>query len=155
MSGQLVDASFIAAPKQRNTAGEKAAIKDGKPAAEIWPDAPAKARQKDVDARRTIQFAKARVREGVARVAGVSPDGRVPDIAIPSFGYKAHTAIDKAFRFVRRWAVTDTAAHDGRMLREGLLDKTNTGSGVWADSAYRSKANEAFLRDNAVARRSR
>jgi IS5 family transposase len=31
------------------------------------------------------------------------------------------------------------------MLRPGLLDKTNTGSTVWADSAYRSKAKEAFM----------
>ena len=30
-------------------------------------------------------------------------------------------------------------------LREGLLDKTNTASGVWADTAYRSAANEAFM----------
>ena len=31
------------------------------------------------------------------------------------------------------------------MLRRGLLDRSNTGSTVWADSAYRSKANEAFM----------
>ena len=31
------------------------------------------------------------------------------------------------------------------MLRRGRLDKTNTGSGVWADSTCRSKANEACL----------
>jgi len=31
------------------------------------------------------------------------------------------------------------------MLRRGLLDKTNTGATVWADSAHRSKANEAFM----------
>ena len=31
------------------------------------------------------------------------------------------------------------------MLRRGLLDRTNTAAGVWADSAYRSKANEAFM----------
>jgi len=30
-------------------------------------------------------------------------------------------------------------------LREGLLDKTNTASTVWADTAYRSKANEDFM----------
>lgn len=68
----------------------------------------------------------------------------LPDIAIPSFGYKAHasmtpTPADPAM------GVTDVAAHDGRMLRRGLLDTTNTGSGVWADSAYRSKKNEAFV----------
>ena len=31
------------------------------------------------------------------------------------------------------------------MLRRGLLDRTNTGATVWADSAYRSRANEAFM----------
>ncbi|MFT8913441.1 hypothetical protein [Zymomonas mobilis] len=30
-------------------------------------------------------------------------------------------------------------------LREGLLDKSNTASTVWADTAYHSKANEGFV----------
>jgi hypothetical protein len=30
-------------------------------------------------------------------------------------------------------------------FRRGLLDPTNTGTTVWADSAYRSQANEAFM----------
>lgn len=30
-------------------------------------------------------------------------------------------------------------------LREGLLDRKHTASDVWADPAYRSKANEAFM----------
>lgn len=137
MSGQLVDSTLVAAPKQRNTGEEKKAVKAGKTAAQIWPDDPAKARQKDVDARWTVQFGKART----PKSGGPAP----PDIAIPSFGYKNHAGIDKAFRFIRKWDVTDAACHDGRMLRRGLLDKTNTGSGVWADSAYRSKANEAFM----------
>jgi len=33
-------------------------------------------------------------------------------------------------------------------LREGLLDKSNTASAVWADTAYRSEANEEFLEKN-------
>jgi IS5 family transposase len=45
MGGQIVDATLVAAPKQRNTQAEKAAIKEGKTAGEIWPDEPAKARQ--------------------------------------------------------------------------------------------------------------
>jgi transposase, IS5 family len=51
MGGQIVDATLIAAPKQRNTQDEKDAIKAGKAAQEVWPDEPAKAAQKDVDAR--------------------------------------------------------------------------------------------------------
>ncbi len=47
MSGKIVDASLVAAPRQRNTDEEKAAIKAGK----IWPAQPAKAAQKDTDAR--------------------------------------------------------------------------------------------------------
>jgi transposase len=38
MGGQIVDATLVAAPKQRNTVAEKAAIKEGKTGAEIWPD---------------------------------------------------------------------------------------------------------------------
>lgn len=56
MSGQIVDASLVPAPKQRNTDGEKQAIKEGKSAREIWPDEPAKAAQKDVDARWTLKI---------------------------------------------------------------------------------------------------
>lgn len=66
-------------------------------------------------------------------------------VAIPTYGYKNHASIDRGFRFIRKWDVTDAAQHDGRMLRRGLLDKSNTASGVWADSAYRSKKNEAFM----------
>jgi transposase, IS5 family len=138
MSGQIVDASLVAAPRQRNTEEEKAAIKAGRKAAEIWPDKPAKAAQKDTDARWTVKTSKGKV----------EADGTVRrDLAVPAFGYKSHIGIDKRHGFIRRQKVTDAAAHDGARLREGLLDPTNTASDVWADTAYSSKANEDFLAD--------
>ena len=70
------------------------------------------------------------------------------DLAIPLFGYQNHVAIDRRFGFIRRWAATDAAAYEGGRLRQGLLDKSNTASGVWADTAYRSAANETFLTKN-------
>ena len=60
MGGQIVDATLVAAAKQRNAAPEKYAIKPGKTAREIWPDEPAKAAQKDTDVRCTVKFAKAK-----------------------------------------------------------------------------------------------
>jgi len=42
---------------------------------------------------------------------------------------------------------TDAAVSDGARLREGLLDKTNTASTVWADTAYCSKTNENFMEE--------
>ncbi len=34
---------------------------------------------------------------------------------------------------IRKWDVTDAAKFEGAMLRDGLLDKTNTASSVWAE----------------------
>jgi IS5 family transposase len=53
MGGQIVDATLVAAPKQRNTDDEKADIKAGRTPRE-WKDKPAKLRQKDTDARWTV-----------------------------------------------------------------------------------------------------
>lgn len=134
--GQIVDASLVAAPRQRNTDGEKAQIKEGKSAAEIWPDKPAKARQKDVDGRWTVEYSKAKVRA----------DGTKPvDIAIPIYGYKSHVSIDRMHGLIRCQTITDAARHDGGQLREGLIARTNTSRSVWADSAYRSAENEDWL----------
>lgn len=86
VSLQIVDATLVAAPRQRNTEDEKKAIKEGR-IPEAWQDHPAKLRQKDRDARWTVKFTKAKER----------PDGTKPpvDIAIPVFGYQNHISIDR------------------------------------------------------------
>ena len=136
MGGRIVDASLISAPKQRNTEAEKAAIKEGR-IPEDWRARPARLAHKDRDARWTVKFSKAKPK----------PDGTMPpvDIAIPTFGYQNHVSIDRKYGLIRRWDATDAAAYEGARPRAGRLDKTNTASAVWADTAYRSKANEAFL----------
>ena len=144
MSGQIVDASLVPAPRQRNTDGEQQAIKDGKTAAEIWPNEPAKAAQKDTDARWTLKVGgKVRYR------ADGTP---LPMIALPVFGYKSHISIDRRYGFIRAAAVTSASHPDGRMLRQ-VIDRQNTGSEVWADSAYRSQSNEAWLADRMLTSR--
>jgi IS5 family transposase len=135
MSGQLVDASIVSAPKQRNTGAEKQALKEGR-IPEEWQEKPAKLSQKDRDARWTLKTTKAKPR------ATATP---MVDLAIPAFGYQNHISADRRHRLIRRWLVTDAAAHAGRRLAD-LLDRTNTASGVWADTAYRSRKNEALLR---------
>ena len=136
MGGQIVDATLVSAPKQRNSEAEKAAIKDGRTAREIWPDDPAKAAQKDTDARWTVKFAKAKpLADGKPGI----------DIAIPSFGYKSSISICRVYGFIRKGKTTDAARFDGRMLRE-VVTCDNTASDVWADTAYRSQANEKWLK---------
>jgi hypothetical protein len=59
MGGQIIDASIVAAPKQRNTDEEKREIKAGR-IPQAWSDKPAKLAQKDRDARWTVKFSKAK-----------------------------------------------------------------------------------------------
>ncbi len=139
MGGQIIDATIIAAPKQRNTEAEKKEIKAGR-IPEDWMRHPAKLRQKDRDARWTVKYSKAKPSEdGAKRV----------DLAIPAFGYKNHIGIDRAHGLIRTWTATDASRHDGAQL-ENLIDKRNTASDVWADTAYRSAKNEALLEDSGL-----
>lgn len=131
MGGQIIHASIIEAPRQRNTDAEKEDLKEGR-IPEEWAAKPAKLRQKDRDGRWTIKRGRRKK----------CPDGSpMMEIATPAYGYKSHIGADRRYRFIRNWAVTDAARYDGRELG-GLLDPSNTASSVWADTAYRSAKNE-------------
>ena len=142
--GQIIDATIIQAPKQRNSQDEKAAIKAGD-IPEGWQDKPAKLAQKDRDARWTVKYSKAKQPTQTPTSAAI----RQHDIAIPMFGYKNHAAIDRVHGFIRGWTVTSASAHDGAQLRN-VVTKDNTASTVWADSAYRSKTNEEWREKNGL-----
>lgn len=62
---------------------------------------------------------------------------------------RIHIAIDRRHGLIQAWAVTDAACHDGAQLT-GLIDKSNTAASIWADTAYRSKQNEAWLAGNGM-----
>ena len=124
MGGQIIDASIVAVPKQRNNRDENEKIKEGE-TPEGWDDNPAKRSQKDTDARWTKKHGKSH------------------------YGYKNHVNIDRRHKLVRRYQVTDAAVHDSQAV-EGILDPNNTASGVWADSAYRSAEIEAKLTEKGL-----
>jgi len=140
MGGQIIDATVVPAPKHRNTEAEKMAIEEGR-VPEDWK--PAKIRQKDRDARWSVKYTKAKVKEGADPTAVPKTRGPV-DLAIPMFGYKNHIGIDRVHGLICSWDASAANAYDGARLPE-VVSQDNTGSGVWADTAYRSKKNEAFL----------
>jgi IS5 family transposase len=116
--GQIVDASFVEAPRQRNNREENAAIKQG----EVPPtlaENPACLRQKDLDARWTKKNAETH------------------------YGYKNHVCIDNAHKLIREYEVTSAEVHDSQVLLEILTE--NDSRHVWADSAYRSEEIELML----------
>ena len=113
MGGQIIDATVVPAPKQRNTQEEKIAIKEGR-IPQDWK--PAKIRQKDRDARWSIKYTKAKVREGAdPKPVLSSAEGAAKPVhlAIPMFGYKNHIGIDRAHGLIRTWDASAANAHDG------------------------------------------
>ena len=136
MSGQIVDATIVSAPRQRMTKEEKETVKKGDIPDE-WKENPSKLSQKDSDARWVVKYSKAKAKEGEKAI----------DLATPYFGYKNHVSTDKRYGFVRKFQTSDASRYDGKVLST-LLDKENTASDVWGDTAYRSERNETLLKDN-------
>ena len=124
MGGQIIDATIVPAPRQRNSRDDNAQVKAGETPPE-WEAHPAKNRQKDKDARWTKKHGQSH------------------------FGYKNHISIDRKYKLVRRYVISTASVHDSQRL-EDVLDPDNTASGVWADSAYRSKESEKMLADRAM-----
>lgn len=116
--GQIVDASFVEVPKQRNSREENDQIKKGE-TPERFDQNPNVKRQKDTDAR----WAKKNNET--------------------HFGYKNHVSVDNAHKLIRGFEVTSAEVHDSQVLLELLSE--NTSKNVWADSAYRSEANDLDL----------
>jgi IS5 family transposase len=121
MGGQIVDASIVPVPKQRNSHDENETIKASK-TPKGWNRKPRKKRHKDVDARWTKKHGKSH------------------------YGYKNHINADRRHKFIRDYQVSDASVHDSRML-DDLIDAQNTASDVWGDSAYRSADVESKLED--------
>jgi len=109
--GKMVDASFVEAPRQRNTREENKHIKETGTAPEAWKENPHKLCQKDTDAR----WAKKN--------------------EVVFYGYKNHIKSDTKTKLIEKFEVTDASVHDSQPV-EGLLEEKDAGQPFYADSAY-------------------
>ena len=116
--GQIVDASFVDVPRQRNKKEENKQIKAEK-IPERFEENKNIGSQKDCDARWTKKNNETH------------------------FGYKDHTSVDHEHKLIRDYEVTSAEVHDSNIFEELLTE--NTSKDVWADSAYRSEEHEQFL----------
>jgi len=114
--GQIVDASMVAAPRQRNSREDNAKIKQGE-TPEGWEDKPNMLRQKDLDARWTKKHGQTH------------------------YGYKNHVSIDRKHKLIRHFEVTSASVADDQVF-DVLIDPEHSS----ADAAYRSKGCEQSLK---------
>lgn len=119
-SGKIVDASFVEAPRGRNTREQNQAIKSGEIPPE-WKTQPHRLAQKDTDARWAKKGAETH------------------------FGYKDHLICDRRSKLVVGYQVTDAAVHDSVVLDSLLTGGAVTGETIYADAAYRSAQIETAL----------
>ncbi len=112
--GTIVDATFVDAPRQRNSRDENKKIKNGEIPKE-WEKSENihKLAQKDTDARWTKKNNEVH------------------------FGYKDHVKCDADSKLITNYAVTDASVHDSQRFID-LLDSKDRAA--YADSAYSSKA---------------
>jgi IS5 family transposase len=116
--GQMIDANFVPAPRQKISRKERAIIdQDATPA--DWK--PVQRRQKDTDATWTKKHGKS------------------------TFGYKLSVNVDKQHKFIRK-IMTDTASTGDACHFENVFDPSNTSQDVYADRGYPSKEREAWLK---------
>lgn len=108
--GKIIDASFVEAPRQRNTREENKKIKDGE-GDDLWKDNDNKKSHKDIDARWTKK------RDEV------------------HYGYKNHAKADKKTKLVEKYHTTDASVHDSKGV-EPLLEEKDKGQDLYLDAGY-------------------
>jgi len=115
--GSIVDASFVDAPRQRNSRDQNNQIKLGKRPEGFEQDTP-KGRQKDCDARWSKKNQEVH------------------------YGYKNHVKIDAKSKLIVKGITTSGNVHDSQVFKD-LVDKED--NAVVADSAYQSEENEKYV----------
>ncbi len=118
-AGSIIDASFVDAPKQRNTREQNKKIKAGERPEDFEKDN-SKGAQKDCDALWTRKNNEVH------------------------FGYKNHTKVDVKSKLIDSYATTPASTHDSQVFEELLDEKAKA---ILADSAYKSEKNEQVMLD--------
>ena len=117
--GQLIDASFTVAPRQRNTREENKKIKNGE-GDDLWNDKPNKKKHKDIDARWTKKNGET------------------------FYGYKNHAKVDTKSKFINTYTITDASVHDSQAL-DDLLTEKDKEQDLHADSAYTGEEQDKII----------
>jgi transposase, IS5 family len=115
--GSIVDASFVDAPRQRNSREQNECIKQGE-RPEEFSTKPAKGRQKDCDARWTKKNNETH------------------------YGYKNHAKVDAKSKLITDYVGTSANVHDSQVFEELVGEEDEA---VFADSAYLSESNREHL----------
>ena len=122
--GKIIDATFVEAPRQRNTHEENKHIKEGK-GKDLW-------QPEDGDSERDKK------RKEHKRAHKDTDARRVKKRGENHYGYKDHVKADKKTKLIETYATTDAGVHDSNVI-EPLIEEKDKGQDLWLDAGYVGK----------------
>ena len=122
--GKIIDATFVEAPKQRNTKEENEHIKDGK-GKDLW-------NPEEGDSEKEKAHKKHKKYHKDIEARWTKKRGET------HYGYKNHIKADKKTKLIEKYYTTDASVHDSKVI-EPLIEVKDRGQDLFLDASYESK----------------
>ena len=122
--GKIIDATFVEAPKQRNTKEENKQIKAGNGKG-LW-------NPEDGDSEREKKHKRHKKSHKDIDARWTKKRGE------NHYGYKNHVKADKKTKLIEKYHTTDASVHDSNVI-EPLIEEKDRGQDLFLDAGYESK----------------
>lgn len=131
--GKIIDATFVEAPRQRNTREENRQIKAGQ-GKDLW-------NPEDGDSEKDKEYKKHKKSHKDVDARWVKKRGE------RHYGYKNHVKADKKTKLIETYHTTDASVHDSNVIKP-LLEGSDRGQDLYLDAGYEAK--EDVVKENGM-----
>lgn len=122
--GKIIDATFVEAPKQRNTRDENKQIKEGNGKG-LW-------NPEEGDSEKVKAFKKNKKSHKDVDARWTQKRGE------DHYGYKNHVKADKKTKLIEKYHTTDASVHDSNVIKP-LIEESDRGQDLYLDAGYEAK----------------
>lgn len=131
--GKIIDATFVEAPRQRNTREENRQIKAGQ-GKDLW-------NLEDGDSEKDKEYKKHKKSHKDVDARWVKKRGE------RHYGYKNHVKADKKTKLIETYHTTDACVHDSNVIKP-LIEGSDRGQDLYLDAGYEAK--EDVVKENGM-----
>lgn len=122
--GKIIDATFVEAPRQRNSHEENKQIKEGN-GKDLW-----QPEEGDSEKEKKRKAHKRSHKDTDARWTKKRGENH--------YGYKDHVKVDKKTKLIEKYETTGANVHDSNVI-EPLIEEKDKGQDLWLDAGYVGK----------------
>ncbi len=122
--GKIIDATFVEAPRQRNSREENKQIKEGN-GDKLW-------NPEEGDTEKEKEHKRNKKRHKDIDASWTKKRGE------RHYGYKGHVKADKKTKLIEKYKTTTAKVHDSNVIAD-ILEETDKGQDLYLDAGYESK----------------